>query len=207
MYCCPNMTLQWITTSFVLSELNVTVAAIAHCALLVPFTALHRLTLQCNVAVTYKVNSKASVIFKTCYRKDHLVLRALYLIVRVFLQIQKYLSCNTDFKHMAQSYTYMLVLFKVFQEKKKKKWISGLDWCYTMVTIVISHLAHQCTTWFSACLSPVFTTFYSFREQQISIRMTFLSDSCAGYLGTKAVPEHTATVSVQVIGDEGSGDT
>lgn len=117
MYCCPNMTLQWITTSFVLSELNVTVAAIAHCALLVPFTALHRLTLQCNVAVTYKVNSKASVIFKTCYRKDHFVLRALYLIVRVFLQIQKYLSCNID-QHMAQSYTYMLVLFKVFQEKK-----------------------------------------------------------------------------------------
>lgn len=125
----------------------------------------------------------------------------------LYVSFYKYnLSCNIDFKHMAQSYTYMLVLFKVFQEKKKK-WISGLDWCYTMVTIVISHLAHQCTTWFSACLSPVFTTFYSFREQQISIRMTFLSDSCAGYSGTKAVPEPTATVSVQVIGDEGSGDT
>lgn len=146
MYCCPNMTLQWITTSFVLSELNVTVAAIAHCALLVPFTALHRLTLQCNVAVTYKVNSKASVIFKTCYRKDHFVLHALYLIVRVFLQIQKYLSCNTDFKHMAQSYTYMLVLFKVFQEKKKKSeyldWIDVTPWWLLLSAIWLTNVQH-----------------------------------------------------------------
>ncbi len=55
-------------------------------------------------------------------------------------------------------------------------------------------------------------TFYSLsnsgclKEQQISIKMTFLSNSCAGYEDTKTVTEHSATASVKLIGIKGGGD-